>query len=105
METFADISPENHSGIHFEQQLKEQPTKRRSDPAQWVAERGGRTYPPLETVTKPNLTTAELAYYSNMAEQSWRVKACYDSAPPGLRPIRVCGKLAWPTAYSGDRDR
>ena len=44
-------------------------------------------FPPLETVTKPNLTTAELAYYSNMAEQSWRVKACYDTAPEGLRPL------------------
>lgn len=55
-------------------------------------------YQPLEQVTKPNLTTAELAYYSNMAEQTWRVKACYDTAPEGLRPLRVCGKLAWPTA-------
>lgn len=55
-------------------------------------------FPPLEQVTKPNLTTAELAYYSNMAEQTWRVKACYDTAPEGLRPLRVCGKLAWPTA-------
>ncbi len=54
--------------------------------------------PPLESVTKPNLTTRELAFYSNMAEQTWRVKACYDSAPDGLRPLRVCGKLAWPTA-------
>ena len=55
-------------------------------------------YLPLDGVTKPNLTTAELAYYSNMAEQTWRVKACYDTAPEGLRPLRVCGKLAWPTA-------
>lgn len=55
-------------------------------------------YPPLEQVTKPNLTTAELAFYSNMAEQTWRVKACYDTAPEGLRPRRVCGRLAWPTA-------
>ena len=57
-----------------------------------------QNFPPLDQVTKPNLTTAELAYYSNMAEQTWRVKACYDSAPEGLRPLRVCGKLAWPTA-------
>lgn len=55
-------------------------------------------FPPLESVSKPNLTTRELAYYSNMAEQTWRVKACYDTAPEGLRPLRVCGKLAWPTA-------
>ena len=55
-------------------------------------------FPPLELVTKPYLTTGELAYYTNMAKQSWRVKACYDTAPEGLRPLRVCGKLAWPTA-------
>ena len=55
-------------------------------------------FPPLESVTKPNLTTRELAFYSNMAEQTWRLKACYDNAPEGLRPLRVCGKLAWPTA-------
>ena len=54
-------------------------------------------YLPLEKVTKPNLTTAEIAYYSNMTAQAWRVKACYDTAPEGLRPLRVCGKLAWPT--------
>lgn len=55
-------------------------------------------FPPLDQVYKPNLTTAELAFYSNMAEQTWRVKACYDTAPDGLRPLRVCGRLAWPTA-------
>jgi len=52
---------------------------------------------PLEQVTKPVLTTTELAFYTNMAAQTWRVKACYDTAPEGLRPLRVCGKLAWPT--------
>lgn len=57
-----------------------------------------QVFPPLEQVTKPNLTTAELSHYSNMAAQTWRVKACYDTAPAGLRPLRVCGKLAWPTA-------
>ena len=55
-------------------------------------------YLPLEQVTKPNLTTSELAFYSNMAAQTWRVKACYETYPEGLRPLRVCGKLAWPTA-------
>ena len=55
-------------------------------------------FPPLALVTKPTITTAELAYYSNMAEQTWRVKACYDTVPDGLRPLRVCGRLAWPTA-------
>ncbi len=58
---------------------------------------GPQKFPPLESVTKPNLTTRELAYYSNMAEQTWRVKACRDTAPEGLRPLRVLGKLQWPT--------
>ena len=53
---------------------------------------------PLELVTKPNLTTRELAHYTNMAEQSWRVKACYGTFPEGLAPLRICGKLNWPTA-------
>ncbi len=57
-----------------------------------------QNYLPLEQVNKPNLTTAELAFYSNMAAQTWRVKACYETFPDGLRPLRVCGKLAWPTA-------
>lgn len=57
-----------------------------------------QNYLPLAQVTKPNLTTAELAFYSNMAAQTWRVKACYETFPDGLRPLRVCGKLAWPTA-------
>lgn len=64
-----------------------------SAPQQFTAQ-----YLPLEQVTKPNLTTAELAFYSNMAAQTWRVKACYETFPDGLRPLRVCGKLAWPTA-------
>lgn len=56
------------------------------------------TYPPLEQVTKPNLTTRELAYYSDLAEQTWRAKACFETFPDGLRPLRLCGRLAWPTA-------
>ena len=57
-----------------------------------------QSYPPLEQVIKPNLTTTELAFYRNMAAQTWRGKACYETFPDGLRPLRVCGKLAWPTA-------
>jgi len=55
-------------------------------------------YPPLELVTKPRVTTAELAHYTNLAVQTWRIKACKETYPDGLRPIRVCGRLAWPTA-------
>lgn len=56
------------------------------------------TFPPLEEVTKPNLTNRETAHYSNMKEQTWRTYACYDNAPGGLKPLRIGGRLAWPTA-------
>ena len=55
-------------------------------------------YPPLELVTKPNLTTAEIAYYANQAEQTWRIHACRETFPEGLRPRRIGGRLNWPTA-------
>ena len=55
------------------------------------------TFPTLESVTKPYLTTDELAHYTNLRPQTWRMKACYDSAPEGLRPLRICGRLAWST--------
>ena len=56
-----------------------------------------KIFPPLESVTKPYLTTNELAYYTNLSTQTWRIKACYDQQPEGLRPIKICGRLAWPT--------
>ncbi len=55
-------------------------------------------YPPLALVTKPNLTTAEIAYYTNQKEQTWRVHACRETFPNGLRPHRIGGRLNWPTA-------
>lgn len=54
-------------------------------------------FPPLEQVTKPNLTTRELAYYTNSAEQTWRVHACHGTYPDGMRPLRIGNKLNWPT--------
>lgn len=54
-------------------------------------------FPPLGSVTKPHLTTHELAHYSNLSPQTWRMKACYGKHPEGLNPIRLCGRLAWPT--------
>ena len=74
-----------------------------SDSAQAAKEAAGTAhpnapYPPLATVTKPNLTTAEIAYYANQAQQTWRIHACRETFPPGLRPIRIGGRLNWPTA-------
>jgi len=53
-------------------------------------------YPALEFVTKPNLTTGELAYYLNRRPQTLRVWACLENGP--IRPRRIGGLLAWPTA-------
>lgn len=52
-------------------------------------------YQPLESVTKPNLTTAELAYYLNRRPQTLRGWACNEDGP--IRPKRVGGLLAWST--------
>ena len=53
------------------------------------------TLPPLAQVTKPNLTTAELAYYLNRRPQTLRGWACNENGP--IRPKRIHGLLAWST--------
>lgn len=53
-------------------------------------------YPPLALVTRPNLTTAEAAYYLNRRPQTLRGWACNEDGP--IRPIRIGGLLAWNTA-------
>jgi hypothetical protein len=54
-------------------------------------------FPPLENVTRPTLTTAEAAYYLNRKPQTMRAIA--STEPAGMpRPIRLGGRLAWPTA-------
>ena len=53
-------------------------------------------YLPLEQVTRPNLTTAETAYYLNRRPQTLRGWACLENGP--MRPIRIGGLLAWKTA-------
>lgn len=60
-----------------------------------TVQRGANIYPPLEEVTRPNLTTKEVAYYTNMKEQTWREYACYETGP--IKPVRVCNRLNWPT--------
>ena len=53
-------------------------------------------YLPLEQVTRPNLTTAETAYYLNRRPQTLRGWACLENGP--LRPVRINGRLAWPVS-------
>ena len=54
-----------------------------------------RQYPPLDQVTRPNLTTAEAAYYLNRRPQTLRQWACLENGP--IRPTRIGGLLAWNT--------
>jgi hypothetical protein len=53
-------------------------------------------YLPLEEVCKPNLTTAECAFYLNRRPQTLRGWACLENGP--IRPRRISGLLAWSTA-------
>lgn len=54
-----------------------------------------QSFPPLELVTKPSLSTAEASFYLNRKEQTLRVWACMENG--ALRPIRINGRLGWPT--------
>ena len=53
-------------------------------------------WPALEQVTRPNLTTAETAFYLNRRPQTLRGWACHEDGP--IRPRRIGGLLAWSTA-------
>lgn len=55
-------------------------------------------FPPLESVTRPNVDTAAAAYYLNRKPQTLRGWACEETFPEGLRPVRVNGRLGWPVA-------
>jgi len=53
-------------------------------------------FPPLEEVTKPNLLTAEAAFYLNRRPQTLRSWACLENGP--IRPRRTTRLLDWSTA-------
>jgi len=54
-------------------------------------------FPPLEQVTRPTVPTDQAAYYLDRKPQTMRAWACLE--PHGaIRPLRVCGRLAWPVA-------
>ena len=48
---------------------------------------------PLEQVTRPTVPTADAAYYLNRQPQTLRAWACLENG--ALRPVRICGRLAW----------
>lgn len=57
---------------------------------------GPKQFPALEFVNRPTVTTEQAAHYLNRRPQTLRGWACLENGP--IRPIRVHGRLAWPTA-------
>ncbi len=53
-------------------------------------------FPELDSVTCPNVSTEVAAFYLNRRPQTLRKWACFEDGP--IRPIRICGRLAWPVA-------
>lgn len=51
---------------------------------------------PLESECRTTLPTREAAIHLNRREQTLRMWATFESGP--VRPIRINGRLAWPTA-------
>ena len=56
----------------------------------------GPTFPPLDLETRPAVDTAAAAHYLNRQPQTLRAWACLENGP--VRPLRIHGRLAWPTA-------
>lgn len=53
---------------------------------------------PLHLETRTHVSTAVLCRHLNRKEQTARGWASAETYPPGLRPLRVMGRLAWPVA-------
>lgn len=53
-------------------------------------------FQPLESVTRPVVTTQEAAFYLLRRPQTLRGWAASESYPAGLRPVRIAGRLGWP---------
>ena len=53
-------------------------------------------FTPLELESRPAVDTAAAAYYLSRRPQTLRGWACLENGP--LRPIRICGRLAWNVA-------
>lgn len=53
---------------------------------------------PLAQEARTALPTAEAAAHLGRAQQTLRLWAAYEKYPPGLKPVRVLGRLAWPVA-------
>ena len=70
----------------------------RIDQAQWLTELNGCPigFIPLDKETRTHVSTRVMCHHLGRKEQTARGWACHEDGP--LRPIRVCGRLAWPVA-------
>lgn len=57
--------------------------------AHWV----NSPFPPLDRETRSTIVTEQAAFYLNRRPQTLRAWACLENGP--IRPIRICGRLAW----------
>ena len=53
---------------------------------------------PLHLETRTHVSTAVLCRHLSRQPQTARGWASAETFPPGLRPLRVMGRLAWPVA-------
>ncbi|AKH39603.1 hypothetical protein AAW31_11175 [Nitrosomonas communis] len=53
-----------------------------------------KSFPPLEEITRPTVTTEEAAYYLNRKPQTMRIWAMNENGL--ITPLRINGRLAWP---------
>jgi len=53
---------------------------------------------PLNLETRTHVSTAVLCHHLGRKEQTARGWASAETYPPGLKPLRVMGRLAWPVA-------
>ena len=53
---------------------------------------------PLHLESRTHVTTAVMCRHLSRKEQTARGWASAETYPPGLKPLRVMGRLAWPVA-------
>ena len=53
---------------------------------------------PLHLESRTHVTTAVMCRHLNRREQTARGWASAETFPPGLKPLRIMGRLAWPVA-------
>ena len=53
---------------------------------------------PLHLETRTHVTTAVMCRHMGRRDQTARGWASAETFPPGLKPVRVMGRLAWPVA-------